>query len=427
MTAPVTATPSAARPASTAPADGGRTSSAAPFASALGGALADGHRPVGDVTSGGGRGRKASGETDPGNAGADDEAPAAVDTGAASVAAALWALALGGTSPGTPGATGQATAALARSGPGAVPAAGGPVLPATAASAAGEAARDLPTAVPAAATPAGVLVVPVAVPADVAAAAGGPSPAPGPASAGSVPATMAPTPADAATVSGAHPAAPVPPAPPDAPPSAGTTGPAPAVDAPADVATDVPDPVPTAAGTAPAVPAAGLPVAVGETDAATGTAASLPVSGQVARQVAVLSGAGDGSHTMTMVLTPDNLGPVEVRITVREGSLDLTLRGAHDLGRAALMDALPELRRDLEAAGLSPSRVEVDADADAGGSWLARHTAEQQAGPGSGDRGRQQDDAGDRSRSWGRPADSGEGRPRPPATGSTSSGVDLRV
>ncbi|MGY1849089.1 MULTISPECIES: flagellar hook-length control protein FliK [unclassified Blastococcus] len=139
--------------------------------------------------------------------------------------------------------------------------------------------------------------------------------------------------------------------------------------------------------------------------------------------MAVLSGAGDGSHTMTLVLTPENLGPVEVKVTVGQGGLDLTLRGAHELGRAALLDALPELRRDLESAGLSPSRVEVDADA--GGSWLARHAAEQQAQQGPGGRSPASDGTGERFRSGQRTADSGEEGPPRPRMRSTSSGVDV--
>ncbi|WP_104526500.1 flagellar hook-length control protein FliK [Blastococcus atacamensis] len=180
-------------------------------------------------------------------------------------------------------------------------------------------------------------------------------------------------------------------------------------------------PVGASGGTAPATP-------VTATGAVAGPAATPPVAGQVARHVAVLSAAGDGSHTMTLVLNPETLGPVEVQVTVVQGSLDLQLRGAHEQGRMALLDALPELRRDLEAAGLSPSRVEVDADW--GGSWLARHAAEQQAQreaqQGFTDRGSQQNQPGERSRSWGRAADSGEGRAQP-SRGSTSSGVDVRV
>ncbi|MCF6514514.1 flagellar hook-length control protein FliK, partial [Blastococcus sp. MG754427] len=175
-----------------------------------------------------------------------------------------------------------------------------------------------------------------------------------------------------------------------------------------------PTTTPGTAAAAPAVP--GTP--------ATGTGAALPVSGQLSQQVALLSDAGTGSHTMTLVLTPDTLGPVQLQVTVAEGVLDLTLRGAHELGRAALLDALPELRRDLEAAGLTPSRVEVDADA--GGSWLSRHAAEQQARQDTGSRGGPQEPAAGWSRPGGRPADSGEGRAAP-LIRSTSSGVDVRV
>ena len=62
---------------------------------------------------------------------------------------------------------------------------------------------------------------------------------------------------------------------------------------------------------------------------------------------------------MTLVLTPDTLGEVQVQVTVTKGAVELALRGAHEHGRAALLEALPDLRRDLEAAGLNPSRLEV--------------------------------------------------------------------
>ena len=42
---------------------------------------------------------------------------------------------------------------------------------------------------------------------------------------------------------------------------------------------------------------------------ATGDSAAQPVGSQVARQVAVLRGGPDGAHTMTLVLTPETLGP----------------------------------------------------------------------------------------------------------------------
>ena len=93
---------------------------------------------------------------------------------------------------------------------------------------------------------------------------------------------------------------------------------------------------------------------------------------------------------MTLVLTPDTLGPVEVQVTLQQGAVDLTLRGAHEHGRAALLDALPDLRRDLGGRRPDPSRLEVDRDS--GGAWLDRHSAQQQAAQqqGFGDRGDRQ-------------------------------------
>jgi flagellar hook-length control protein FliK len=148
------------------------------------------------------------------------------------------------------------------------------------------------------------------------------------------------------------------------------------------------------------------------------------VAAQVARQVAVLRGAPDGSHTMTLVLTPETLGPVEVSVTVTQGTVDLVLRGAHEQSRVALLDALPDLRRDLESAGLVTSKLEVAKDS--GGSWLDRHPAGQQAQQGFGERPGQQAPAEGRSRPWLRTADSAETRTTP-TTGSASSGVDVRV
>ncbi|MFL6096695.1 MAG: flagellar hook-length control protein FliK [Blastococcus sp.] len=168
-------------------------------------------------------------------------------------------------------------------------------------------------------------------------------------------------------------------------------------------------------------------------DGATGASAAQPVSTQVARQVAVLADGPDGAHTMTLVLTPDSVGPVEVQVTLHKGAIDLQLRGAHEHGRAALLEALPDLRRDLETAGLTTSRLEVDRDS--GGAWLDRHSAQQQAQQqgmatqhqGFGHRGARQDMGEGRSRSWARPADTGVSGPAASTNRSTSSGVDYRV
>jgi hypothetical protein len=86
------------------------------------------------------------------------------------------------------------------------------------------------------------------------------------------------------------------------------------------------------------------------------------------------------------------------------------------------MAALPDLRRDLESAGFSCSRLDVDRDT--GGSW----TAHQQS---SGDGGGRPGQGETRPRPWMRPADLGEGRPvlTPTSASSTgpATGLDVRV
>ncbi|MGY1825653.1 flagellar hook-length control protein FliK [Blastococcus sp. SYSU DS0541] len=457
MTAPVTTAAPAARAASAASSTGGAGESAAPFASALDGALADGVRDAGAE----GR-EQPSGETPGEETVPAEESVAApvVDTAAVTVAAAVWALVRGEAATQTAaGAAGPAGPAVAAGSP--------DTAAATAPGAAGAtAAQALP--VPVATDPDGAAPVPGAV---LPVVAGAPVPGspptgrPGP----DLPATASARAVEVTAVVGdgaargratGHAGAPglavVAGSPAPSRPAAEHPTPAPSTHAAttATAATATPglpvagapgqqpgagDPAAGAEPTAAAVPAPdaeGLPAVTGATGPApvaatapvsapvTGDGAALPVSGQVSRQVAVLSGAGTGSHTMTLVLTPETLGPVQLQVTVAEGVLDLTLRGAHELGRAALLDALPELRRDLEAAGLSPSRVEVDADA--GGSWLSRHAAEQQARQDTESRGGRQHPAGEWSRPGGRPADTGEGRAAL-QNRSTSSGVDVRV
>ena len=76
-----------------------------------------------------------------------------------------------------------------------------------------------------------------------------------------------------------------------------------------------------------------------------------------------------------------------------DGKLDLTLHGAHEAGRHALREALPDLRRELESAGLTFDRLELDADRRDGGASLrgAQQQLDSRAGQqgGSGQPGRQ--------------------------------------
>ncbi|MCZ2817820.1 flagellar hook-length control protein FliK [Modestobacter sp. VKM Ac-2984] len=194
---------------------------------------------------------------------------------------------------------------------------------------------------------------------------------------------------------------------PAAPGSAASTG-------EADGVFGLPGPTPTvapAAATGAAVPAPAEP----------------PVAAQLGRQLAVLHNALDGSQTMTVVLTPDDLGPVSVQVTITRGVLDVTLHGAHEAGRQALLDALPDLRRELDSAGLTAGRVEVGADGgDAGtGARTAQQLFDAQTGQ-HGRSGRPEQQGG--SPSDGQTADPlGRGSTAPAADQSTSAGVDVRV
>jgi len=182
--------------------------------------------------------------------------------------------------------------------------------------------------------------------------------------------------------------------------------------------------VTTVVGTPPAAPAA--PVLAPVATAAAAPVAPPPVATQLVQHVAVLNNGPDGTHSVTVVLHPDSLGPVQVQVTLSQGTIDLTMRGAHEHGRAALLDALPDLRRDLESAGLTCSTLDVDQGT--GGSWSTQHqSAQQQAAQHWGEgRGQNPGRGENRPQPWLRPVVPAGG----PVAGlnrSTSAGVDVRV
>ncbi|KGH46255.1 hypothetical protein IN07_13035, partial [Modestobacter caceresii] len=196
--------------------------------------------------------------------------------------------------------------------------------------------------------------------------------------------------------------------------TAATTGVAPSA-AETDAVSTVPGPTPATA----------TPVAV--TGAPVPAPAETPVAAQLGRQLAVLQNAPDGSQTMTVVLTPDDLGPVSVQVTVTRGVLEVTLHGAHEAGRQALLDALPDLRRELDGAGLTTGRVEVGADSGNAGSGA--RTAQELFDARAGQQGRsgQPDQQGGSRRGGQTPDHLGPGSAARAADQSTSAGVDVRV
>nr|WP_275689993.1 flagellar hook-length control protein FliK [Diaminobutyricibacter tongyongensis] len=110
-----------------------------------------------------------------------------------------------------------------------------------------------------------------------------------------------------------------------------------------------------AQATAQAAPAAPPTVTVAPAPPTASAAPTPPAfhvfAGQVARPVFTLAAAGDGNHTMTISVTPDNLGPVTVRAHISGENVRIELFSPSDNGRDALRQLLPDLRRDLSATG----------------------------------------------------------------------------
>ncbi|EMY34103.1 hypothetical protein D477_011441 [Arthrobacter crystallopoietes BAB-32] len=99
--------------------------------------------------------------------------------------------------------------------------------------------------------------------------------------------------------------------------------------------------------------------------------AALPLATQVARPVFSLVQAGPGEHTMTLRVSPEELGPVTVRAHIgADNSVRVELFAVNDAGREALKTVLAELRRDLAASGLNAnldlSAKNLPADAGTG-------------------------------------------------------------
>lgn len=420
MSAPVIPAAPMARAPNPSSGSAGGGESATPFATALDSVLGRGPAAVGGARSDtAGQGGDQPGSGDGSDAPSDPAAAAA--TG---VPAAVWALVLAGSAPaGTPMSGDPATAATAATVSTAAASTGAAEAPVAAAAAAAVTASTQASETADATLPGVQIVLGSAGPSGAAAAnaGGGAAPAGSPhpvqaapvgtAAAGTAPPAGEPSgdgPADGSSLGAGT-------------PGGGTA--AAATAAAGTAATEVGDPVPTVVPGSPTPGTTATPGTIATTApaAATGDGAASPVSDQLTRQVAVLRSAADGSHSMSLVLTPETLGKVEVHVTIKHGVLDVTLRGANELGRAALLDALPDLRRDLEAAGLSLSRLDVDRQT--GGTRSDQSSGWQQP---SGERGGRPGD-GAPSRRWGQPADTQEARTTHPTNGSTSAGVDIRV
>lgn len=69
-----------------------------------------------------------------------------------------------------------------------------------------------------------------------------------------------------------------------------------------------------------------------------------------------------GQHEGSLTLSPEHLGPLEVRISVSQDRADVWFGAQHADTRAALADALPRLRELFAASGLSLGQTGVSQD-----------------------------------------------------------------
>jgi hypothetical protein len=76
-------------------------------------------------------------------------------------------------------------------------------------------------------------------------------------------------------------------------------------------------------------------------------------------RLAPLRAGPDGTHQLTILLNPEELGPVSVTATVKGDQLSVQLTGATDVGRDALRAALPQLERDLRDGGFATLNLNV--------------------------------------------------------------------
>ncbi|WP_304606007.1 flagellar hook-length control protein FliK [Actinotalea lenta] len=84
-----------------------------------------------------------------------------------------------------------------------------------------------------------------------------------------------------------------------------------------------------------------------------GAATPPPLADQLGVRLGALRTAPLGDHVLTMRVEPDSIGPVRVVAHIAHDGVRIELLGATDQARNALRQALPDLRRDLAATGMS--------------------------------------------------------------------------
>jgi hypothetical protein len=124
------------------------------------------------------------------------------------------------------------------------------------------------------------------------------------------------------------------------------------------------------------------------------TKATAGVTGQVFPDVARLVTRGDGTHRLTVKLTPEALGDVRVVLTVRNGQVHVRMTGS-EAAQNALLNGAGELHRLLDRTGASTTHIVVG-DRTAGDAGLGS-SAQDNRSDLSGSQDRTPDGAGNHS------------------------------
>jgi len=80
--------------------------------------------------------------------------------------------------------------------------------------------------------------------------------------------------------------------------------------------------------------------------------APAPLGQQLVRPLFSLASAGHGTHTVTVTVAPEALGPVTVRAHVSATGMQVEMFAGSDAARDAVRAIIPDLRRDMGGAGL---------------------------------------------------------------------------
>ncbi len=123
----------------------------------------------------------------------------------------------------------------------------------------------------------------------------------------------------------------------------------------------------TPAGATPGAAPTSATSAVGPAAAASSATPATPTPPTMAAQLAapitaVHQGGAEGTHVLSVDITPEELGPVRVELELRDGTVELRLAGQSEAARDALRAALPDLRRALEAAGIGTGSFSLGGD-----------------------------------------------------------------